>query len=221
MGIRKLLQNLHLLSPSSHRRHPLLPSQCRGKFEDHEGLELKGCDFLVNGRTTNLGFRVVDYLPYKSYVRKSGGYLFVIQLGAKRIFYADDRGRVIGGELGRHFDLEGMAAKQQRVLQYSHVVNYTMAVEVSNRTSVSAMEVDEGEEERELNNNVMSQLTDPVGTPLGPPMYLPQNAGPKELQQMVNKLLNNSTGGWLIVEGVIQWWRWVGFTSRGGSAVVV
>lgn len=92
-----------------------------GKFEDHEGLELKGCDFLVNGRTTNLGFRVVDYLPYKSYVRKSGGYLFAIQLGAKRIFYADDRGRVIGGELGRHFDLEGMAAKQQRVLQYSHV----------------------------------------------------------------------------------------------------
>ncbi|XP_057498668.1 notchless protein homolog isoform X2 [Actinidia eriantha] len=66
-----------------------------------------------------------------------------------------------------------------------------MAVEVSNRASVSAMEVEEGEEERELNNNVMSQLTDPEGTPLGPPMYLPQNAGPKELQQMVNKLLNN------------------------------
>ncbi|GFZ21675.1 hypothetical protein Acr_29g0008370 [Actinidia rufa] len=56
-----------------------------------------------------------------------------------------------------------------------------MAVEVSNRASVSAMEVVEGEEERELNNNVMSQLTDPEGTPLGPPMYLPQNAGPKEL----------------------------------------
>ncbi|GFY92218.1 WD-40 repeat family protein [Actinidia rufa] len=66
-----------------------------------------------------------------------------------------------------------------------------MAVEVSNRASVSAMEVEEGEEERELNNNVMSQLTDLEGTPLGPPMYLPQNAGPKELQQMVNKLLNN------------------------------
>ncbi|GFY92220.1 transmembrane protein, putative [Actinidia rufa] len=66
---------------------------------------------------------VVDYLPYKSYVRKSGWYLFAILHGAKRIFDADDRWRVIGGELGRHFDLdlEGVAAKQQRVLQYSHV----------------------------------------------------------------------------------------------------
>ncbi|GFZ02667.1 hypothetical protein Acr_15g0012750 [Actinidia rufa] len=58
-----------------------------------------------------------------------------------------------------------------------------MAVEVSSRASVAAMEVEKGEEEREVNNNVMSQLTDPAGTPLGPPMYLPQNAGPKELQR--------------------------------------
>ncbi|XP_057513133.1 probable glycosyltransferase STELLO1 [Actinidia eriantha] len=84
---------------------------------------LKGVVFLSMEEQANLGFRVVDFLPYESYVRKSVGYLFAIQHGAKRIFDADDRGEVIGGELGRHFDLdlEGVAAKQQRVLQYSHV----------------------------------------------------------------------------------------------------
>lgn len=47
------------------------------------------------------------------------------------------------------------------------------------------------EQQREVNNSVMCQLSDPEGTPLGPPLYLPQSAGPKELTQMVNKLLNN------------------------------
>lgn len=51
------------------------------------------------------------------------------------------------------------------------------------------MEV-EADMQREV-NNVMCQLADPEGTPLGPPMYLPQNAGPQQLQQIVNKLLNN------------------------------
>jgi ribosome assembly protein 4 len=57
------------------------------------------------------------------------------------------------------------------------------------------MEVEAIEEQQQqligMNNNVMCQLADPEGAHLGPPMYLPQNAGPKELQQMVNKLLNN------------------------------
>lgn len=57
------------------------------------------------------------------------------------------------------------------------------------------MEVVE-EEQGEMNSNnsssnVMCQLTDPEGNPLGVAMYLPQSAGPKELQIMVNKLLNN------------------------------
>jgi len=46
-------------------------------------------------------------------------------------------------------------------------------------------------EKREIINNVMCLLTDPDGTPLGSPMYLPQNAGPQHLNQIVNKLLNN------------------------------
>lgn len=40
-------------------------------------------------------------------------------------------------------------------------------------------------------HNVMCLLTDPEGTPLGPTMYLPQNTGPPQLQQIVNQLLKN------------------------------
>lgn len=47
------------------------------------------------------------------------------------------------------------------------------------------------EEDQSDVNNVMCQLADPEGTPLGAPMYLPQNAGPQQLQLIVNKLLNN------------------------------
>ncbi|KAK2994471.1 hypothetical protein RJ640_008839 [Escallonia rubra] len=49
----------------------------------------------------------------------------------------------------------------------------------------------EGEVQGEFSNNVMCLLTDPEGSPLGAPMFLPQNDGPIELQQMVNKLLKN------------------------------
>ncbi|CAH1439805.1 unnamed protein product [Lactuca virosa] len=40
-------------------------------------------------------------------------------------------------------------------------------------------------------SSLFSRLADPEGTPLGASVYLPQSVGPKELQQMVNKLLNN------------------------------
>lgn len=46
-------------------------------------------------------------------------------------------------------------------------------------------------EQGETGQSVMCQLTDPEGNHLGPSMSLPQNASPKELQQIVNKLLNN------------------------------
>ncbi|KAL1368156.1 hypothetical protein AAHE18_02G101000 [Arachis hypogaea] len=50
------------------------------------------------------------------------GYLFAIQHGAKKIFDADDRGDVIDGDLGKHFDVEliGEGARQEVLLQYSH-----------------------------------------------------------------------------------------------------
>eukprot|EP00268_Persea_americana_P069571 TRINITY_DN98_c1_g2_i1.p1 TRINITY_DN98_c1_g2~~TRINITY_DN98_c1_g2_i1.p1 ORF type:complete len:757 (+),score=102.37 TRINITY_DN98_c1_g2_i1:473-2743(+) len=83
---------------------------------------LKGAIFLSLDDQANLGFRVVDHLPYNSYVRKSVGYLFAIQHGAKKIFDADDRGEVIGDDLGRHFDLDlvGEGARREPILQYSH-----------------------------------------------------------------------------------------------------
>ncbi|TKY53355.1 hypothetical protein E2542_SST24883 [Spatholobus suberectus] len=83
---------------------------------------LKGAIFLSLEEQASLGFRVVDYLPYESYVRKSVGYLFAIQHGAKKIFDADDRGEVIDDDLGKHFDVElvGEGARQEVLLQYSH-----------------------------------------------------------------------------------------------------
>ncbi|KAL8147284.1 putative glycosyltransferase STELLO2 isoform X1 [Apium graveolens] len=83
---------------------------------------LKGTIFLSVEQQVKLGFRIVDYLPYDSYVRKSVGYLFAIQHGAKKIFDADDRGDVIGNDIGKHFDVElvGESARQEVILQYSH-----------------------------------------------------------------------------------------------------
>ncbi|GMN32181.1 hypothetical protein TIFTF001_003556 [Ficus carica] len=42
-----------------------------------------------------------------------------------------------------------------------------------------------------MEHNVMCVLKDPEGTPLGPAMFLPQNAGPPQLQLIVNQLLQN------------------------------
>ncbi|KAF4379986.1 hypothetical protein G4B88_029978 [Cannabis sativa] len=44
------------------------------------------------------------------------------QHGAKKIFDADDRGEVIDGDLGKHFDvgLVGEDARQETIMQYSH-----------------------------------------------------------------------------------------------------
>lgn len=83
---------------------------------------LKGVIFLSLERQAQLGFRILDYLPYESYVRKTAGYLFAIQHGAKKIFDADDRGEVIDNDIGKHFDvnLVGQSARQEVILQYSH-----------------------------------------------------------------------------------------------------
>ncbi|KAM2437135.1 hypothetical protein EV1_014209 [Malus domestica] len=83
---------------------------------------LKGAIFLSLEQQAQLGFRVLEYLPYDSYVRKSVGYLFAIQHGAKKIFDTDDRGEVVGDDLSKHFDVElmGEGARQETILQYSH-----------------------------------------------------------------------------------------------------
>ncbi|KAJ3695720.1 hypothetical protein LUZ60_001097 [Juncus effusus] len=54
------------------------------------------------------------------------------------------------------------------------------------------MEIEEGNNTMTTNSNtVMCLLTNPEGDPLGAPLYLPQNVGPPQLQEIVNKLLNN------------------------------
>ncbi|KAL4205328.1 hypothetical protein AMTRI_Chr01g114070 [Amborella trichopoda] len=45
--------------------------------------------------------------------------------------------------------------------------------------------------DQEKGNNLLCLLTDPEGTPLGLPLYLPQDAGPAQLQDLVNTLLHN------------------------------
>ncbi|KAI3980500.1 hypothetical protein MKX01_008917 [Papaver californicum] len=42
-----------------------------------------------------------------------------------------------------------------------------------------------------MGSRCMCQFVDTEGVSLGGPMYLPHNAGPLQLQQLVNKLLNN------------------------------
>ncbi|KAI3472194.1 hypothetical protein Pfo_029682 [Paulownia fortunei] len=72
---------------------------------------LKGVIYLSLDMQAQLGFRVIDYLPYDSYVRKTVGYLFAIQ-----------HGDVIDNDIGKHFDVEliGEGARQEVILQYNH-----------------------------------------------------------------------------------------------------
>lgn len=57
--------------------------------------------------------------------------------------------------------------------------------------------IEQGREMMAIDSNntnggsVMCQLTDPEGKPLGASLYLPQTAGPSQLQQLVNNLLAN------------------------------
>lgn len=83
---------------------------------------LKGAIYLSMEDQAKLDFRVLEYLPYESHLRKSVGYLFAIQHGAKMIFDADDRGNVVDNDLGKHFDLKLSKASvmQERILQYSN-----------------------------------------------------------------------------------------------------
>ncbi|KAL8128671.1 hypothetical protein V2J09_017826 [Rumex salicifolius] len=93
-----------------------------GKSETPPEWELKGAIFLSVEMQSKLGFRVFDFLPYNSHVRKTIGYLFAIQHGATKIYDADDRGDVIDGDLGKHFDVElmGEQARQEIIFQYTH-----------------------------------------------------------------------------------------------------
>ncbi|KAG8371955.1 hypothetical protein BUALT_Bualt12G0016600 [Buddleja alternifolia] len=93
-----------------------------GNSKTPKDWQLKGAIYLPLEMQAELGFRVIDFLPYDSYVRKTVGYLFAIQHGAQKIFDVDDRGDVIDNDLAKHFDVEltGEGARQEVILQYSH-----------------------------------------------------------------------------------------------------
>ncbi|PKA54359.1 hypothetical protein AXF42_Ash000192 [Apostasia shenzhenica] len=80
---------------------------------------LKGSIFLSLELQSRLGFRSTSFLPYGTHVRKSVGYLYAIQHGARVIYDADDRADVLGGHLGHLFDLE-LSTGGEVLLQYSH-----------------------------------------------------------------------------------------------------
>lgn len=86
---------------------------------------LRGSIFLSLEDQARLGFRTIEHLPYRSYVRKTAGYLFAIQHGARKIFDADRRVEVLDGNLAARFDVDllgdsAAAQPQQLLLQYSH-----------------------------------------------------------------------------------------------------
>lgn len=96
---------------------------------------LKGAIFLSVDVQARLGFRTVDFLPYASYLRKSIGYLFAIQHGARIIYDADDRSDVLGGDLHKHFDLD-LATASGAASGYPVLLQFSRAAE-ANRTVVN------------------------------------------------------------------------------------
>ncbi|XP_059151066.1 uncharacterized protein LOC131937552 [Physella acuta] len=54
---------------------------------------LPSCDYLSVETQKQLGYDVIDHLPYGSYARKNIGYLYAIQHGAKVIYETDDDNR--------------------------------------------------------------------------------------------------------------------------------
>lgn len=91
-----------------------------GDSETPSDWNVKGAIFLSVEQQSALGYRILNHVPYNSYVRKSVGYLFAIQHGAKKIYDADERGSVINGNLSTHFDVEliGEEARREPMLQY-------------------------------------------------------------------------------------------------------
>ena len=57
------------------------------------------CVFLNVEKQKSLGYRIQDFLPYKSYIRKNLGYLYAIQHGVKIIFETDDDNSPTSGKI--------------------------------------------------------------------------------------------------------------------------
>lgn len=89
--------------------------------------DVRGAIFLSVEQQATLRFRILAHLPYSSYVRKSVGYLFAIQHGAKLIYDSDENASIIGNSLTKVFDvvLSGFKSKKETLLQYLSIQNRT------------------------------------------------------------------------------------------------
>eukprot|EP00249_Psilotum_nudum_P009355 c21875_g1_i1 orf=563-2974(+) len=98
-----------------------------GNSETPSDWDVKGAIFLSVDQQAAFGYRILAHLPYDSYVRKTVGYLFAIQHGAKVIYDADENASVLGEDLGTVFDLEltGMNSRKEPLLQYIPTHNRT------------------------------------------------------------------------------------------------
>lgn len=67
---------------------------------------LENCDFLSGERQLELGYEILDLLPWNHYSRKNIGYLFAIEHGAKLIYETDDDN--LAGSIITPKDLEGL-----------------------------------------------------------------------------------------------------------------
>ncbi|XP_068754633.1 uncharacterized protein [Montipora capricornis] len=65
------------------------------------------CVFLSVEKQKALGYRIHDFLPYKIYGRKTMGYLYAIQHGAKTIYETDDDNSPTSGDIAFHQEEKG------------------------------------------------------------------------------------------------------------------
>lgn len=98
-----------------------------GGSESPSDWNVTGIIYLTLQQQTALGYRIIPHLPTSSSIRKSVGYLFAIQHGAKKIYDADENASVLGGDLNNAFDLElnGANSRKEPLLQYLSIQNRT------------------------------------------------------------------------------------------------
>jgi hypothetical protein len=96
-----------------------------GGSETSADWKVEGALFLSLDQQVELGYRINAYLPFNSYLRKNAGYLFAIQHGATKIYDADEKATILGGDLGHVFDIElrGPNSRRDLLLQYRTLEN--------------------------------------------------------------------------------------------------
>ncbi|KAI5070129.1 hypothetical protein GOP47_0014472 [Adiantum capillus-veneris] len=90
--------------------------------------DVRGAIYLSIEQQAALKFRVLAHLPFTSHVRKSVGYLFAIQHGAKVIYDADEHASILGRNLSYVFDvaLPESHSKTNNLLQFISLPNRTV-----------------------------------------------------------------------------------------------